>query len=478
MITRSVAVHGVFQGIGRAGETFMRNHRKWQSGEKRLFVWTVLLPVTFVIAVALVKSPGSPGPEFTFQSAATNQLVAFPKPWPTPHPNGLDYYVKAGWKFVPFQPPVDAVLEPRVFGQVETKRIGDPYNLTRRLAWLKANSSAFGLIQKASRMPCLNPLLLYHDPEQNGLELGVMEGVGWAGESMAAKTDTLKLQGEWAPASDNGIDAVQMGVRTLNGGSELSEIATEAIMAETRDSLQDVPQHLNSVQAMAAVRRIESIDVCRPLYPDILRHVKVWYQGLLAQEMNSTAWRDKSEYWQVESSQFTAHDQLELETMSKPRLMDKYTAWMDAQILMATRPYPSGPRRPQPSDHLTQVLATIYKPWGYDNWLCDLRLLELRLALGAYFVDHGAYPIHLTQLVPEYLSCVPADPFGTGTLQYRKEADGYRAWSVGPDGVDNGGTPIPPCKALEELNLGDKDLADRVPESRGDVVVGPNGPIQ
>ena len=150
--------------------------------------------------------------------------------------------------------------------------------------------------------------------------------------------------------------------------------------------------------------------------------------------MSRSNWRSPECYWEVDANQFNVRDQHELQTMSKERLIDKYSAWMDAQISMAARPYLSTPRRPQPLDHLTQVLATIYEPWGFDNWVCDLRLLELRLALRAYFVDHGAHPAQLTQLAPAYLAYEPTDPFGTGSLQYRKVADGYRAWSVGPDG--------------------------------------------
>jgi len=41
--------------------------------------------------------------------------------------------------------------------------------------------------------------------------------------------------------------------------------------------------------------------------------------------------------------------------------------------------------------------------------------------------------------VPQYLSQVPDDPFVDGPLRLRRLDDGLVVYSVGPDGIDNGG---------------------------------------
>jgi hypothetical protein len=74
-----------------------------------------------------------------------------------------------------------------------------------------------------------------------------------------------------------------------------------------------------------------------------------------------------------------------------------------------------------------------------------LRILAANLALRAYRLEHPAAPVPpaLDALAPGYLSAVPADPFGTGPLRMKAQGDSPLVYSVGPDGVDDGGAPIP-----------------------------------
>src|SRR5262249_38244412 len=55
-------------------------------------------------------------------------------------------------------------------------------------------------------------------------------------------------------------------------------------------------------------------------------------------------------------------------------------------------------------------------------------------------------PASLDALVPGYLASAPADPFGRGPLRVKAEGGDVRVYSVGPDGVDDGGAPHPPVK--------------------------------
>ena len=57
-------------------------------------------------------------------------------------------------------------------------------------------------------------------------------------------------------------------------------------------------------------------------------------------------------------------------------------------------------------------------------------------------------PEKLQELVPEYLLQVPIDPYSDRPLIYRPEADGYRLYSVGHDGRDDGGRFGGPADAL------------------------------
>ena len=59
--------------------------------------------------------------------------------------------------------------------------------------------------------------------------------------------------------------------------------------------------------------------------------------------------------------------------------------------------------------------------------------------LAAHFADQKKYPEALADLVPKYLARVPLDVFGGGPVIYKKTDTGYLLYSVGANGVDDGG---------------------------------------
>ena len=69
------------------------------------------------------------------------------------------------------------------------------------------------------------------------------------------------------------------------------------------------------------------------------------------------------------------------------------------------------------------------------------RQLNLRIAfaLAQYHLDKGGYPESLTTLAPTYMKVVPNDLFSDKPLIYSKTKKGYRFYSVGLNGKDEGG---------------------------------------
>ncbi len=86
---------------------------------------------------------------------------------------------------------------------------------------------------------------------------------------------------------------------------------------------------------------------------------------------------------------------------------------------------------------------------GYETVRHHFRVLALRrlaaltLAIRLYEVEHGARPAELTALVPDYLPAVPLDPFDLhdAPLRYAPDRPSPAVYSVGPDGLDDGGSP-------------------------------------
>ena len=70
------------------------------------------------------------------------------------------------------------------------------------------------------------------------------------------------------------------------------------------------------------------------------------------------------------------------------------------------------------------------------------RLLAAELALRCYQSEKSRIPARLDNLVTNYLSKVPPDPFSGRPLIYRRQGTDWLLYSVGPDGVDDGGRSV------------------------------------
>lgn len=106
----------------------------------------------------------------------------------------------------------------------------------------------------------------------------------------------------------------------------------------------------------------------------------------------------------------------------------------------------------------TQAIAVrVLRSSGEETGL-DLRVLELTqaldaqlelearlavarvaLALRVHRIRKGAYPDSLYDLVPGTVRDLPRDPFGGRGLRYYPVSKGFRLWSVGRNGRDDGG---------------------------------------
>ena len=103
-------------------------------------------------------------------------------------------------------------------------------------------------------------------------------------------------------------------------------------------------------------------------------------------------------------------------------------------------------------------------------------LLLVHLARRAYRVEHHEYPATLKTLVPDYLPCVPADPFALADpLRYKRVGGKYVLYSIGPDGRDDGGRPIFDAKKIPPDAWHTFDPRYTVEQKgQGDIVAGLN----
>jgi hypothetical protein len=97
------------------------------------------------------------------------------------------------------------------------------------------------------------------------------------------------------------------------------------------------------------------------------------------------------------------------------------------------------------------------------------RLLIVQLAVRAFQLEHQRLPDSLDQLVPDYLSKLPTDPYDGRPLRYQREDSRYVVYSVGVDAVDNGGKlPSPPDIFTPGFDFFLEMFSDSSPQSDSD----------
>lgn len=86
------------------------------------------------------------------------------------------------------------------------------------------------------------------------------------------------------------------------------------------------------------------------------------------------------------------------------------------------------------------MLPSIGRVFEMQLW-AEGKVACTRIALAAerYRLDHGRFPAQLDELVPDYLDALPVDPVDEKPMRYLTDEDGAVVYSVGQDGVDDGG---------------------------------------
>ena len=80
------------------------------------------------------------------------------------------------------------------------------------------------------------------------------------------------------------------------------------------------------------------------------------------------------------------------------------------------------------------------------RYLASLRCGLTALAVERYRLAKGGLPRALSELVPDYLQAVPDDPCDGKPLRYERLDGGFMVYSVGQDGLDDGGKECPPSE--------------------------------
>ena len=84
---------------------------------------------------------------------------------------------------------------------------------------------------------------------------------------------------------------------------------------------------------------------------------------------------------------------------------------------------------------------------------CHMNAALTCLAIRDFHLSRGRFPNELNELVAAFLPRLPIDYGDRQVLRYRREGVGFVLYSVGWNGVDDGGVSLRPDHEFDERNL-------------------------
>ncbi len=122
---------------------------------------------------------------------------------------------------------------------------------------------------------------------------------------------------------------------------------------------------------------------------------------------------------------------------SLDELGDRMSPW----ALLSTAFTRAGVSRSIASIHVALLMPAAAASFAAEDRSCaQQRLTLLAAALKLHQLRHGEYPDTLDALAPDPLAEIPLDPFTNEPFVYERRDEGFAIWSLGRNGVDDGGS--------------------------------------
>ncbi len=199
--------------------------------------------------------------------------------------------------------------------------------------------------------------------------------------------------GDWAGATDDALDAMQLGEEIQHGGGLEASYLGKRCQTDGRTLARKALQHLSGAQARVAARRMEIILARTQPYVNMLQEQKNIYLAIMNECFHQSTWRDKIIGMRSASMDYF---------ISKRLIARNVIHMMDVAINDAQRPYSlqSGALFNGNPFNLVADIQSI------GNYRIDITLNEtenalllISYALQAYRAEHGRYPPKLSRAI-------------------------------------------------------------------------------
>ncbi len=366
----------------------------------------------------------------------------------------LPYNVRDEW---PDAGPPGAELRDRMTGYVDSERL----------------AMVFGLLQQANPMPECNWGLRYQDTFE--MLLPHLSGVRDAAKALLTRARLRYVTGDRAGAVSDIQAVVRLAERIESDRILISELVQYATISICVNAVKQMStaEPLDADAAMQlcdSLAQLESlIDVAEALRMETASAYSL-SERLRASRDLAKEWNlPPSEYWflryfvtypfrplyRLDQAQVLRYERELVELGQKPyyTVRDRLNAW-DAEVESRSRVF-------MLTRLLVPVLSRMHSSAAKVH--AKVRTARLGLALEACRGRTGSYPDSIEALVPDILPELPVDPFTGKELVYRLADSELLVYSVGKNGVDDGGLKEEVGEHGVLLNPGADDIVWRVP---------------
>jgi hypothetical protein len=245
---------------------------------------------------------------------------------------------------------------------------------------VSTNAEALRLLRLGLTRQCMMPM----DSALTNVDgmLSQLAGMKRLVQLLAAEGRLRELEDRPAEAARSYVDAIRFGNEMSRGGYLVTRLVGIACEAIGYAPLANLVPKLNREDARAVLTELERVDAGRVTWPEVLAGERYFHRRQYARHPNPILW--VAGWWQSRDSREKAE--------VKHRIVAAHE-----------------------------------------------RLLVAELALRCAQSELGHPPARLNDLVTNYLSRVPQDPFTGQPLVYRPQSTNWLLYSVGPDGIDDGG---------------------------------------
>ncbi len=348
-------------------------------------------------------------------------------------------------------------------------------NLRRQRVAVARNAPALKLLREALQMPIEAPMI--ENEEEAITAIAPFARFREMARQLRQESDVRAADGDFVGALDSRLTSLELGA-AVSRGVAFSMLVGVAIEAVARSNFETLAAKLDAAQIRALLPRMKALTARRPKYSQNLQFEKASNirfalfnsKGFLETDQatrlhNIDEFRKEFELSDAQMREFIA--------MTPQTLTEQLSKVLDGFIAREELPFQSAQKAklpPAPSGfvrNLTFPLDGIFASarFNYErNRAADL-LLQSALELRAIKLETGAYPTTFD---------APLDPFGDKEpLTYERNGATYLLYSIGPDGIDNGGKPFPTTRQQFNPDTGQlQTVVSRAvrADSRGDIL--------